>query len=121
MSGYNHLVSPRSWEKIEAIVNDVRGVLELSNEPYFPVMTVIECILDHEFEILWLEVGSRDDMGDAEGLTCPEGTFIRLRGDVSRCGRSKTLPLEPFAATGRAGACIPWNFIGRSVSPAGTG
>ena len=45
MSGYNHLVSPRSWEKIEAIVNDVRGVLELSNEPYLPVMTVIECIL----------------------------------------------------------------------------
>lgn len=82
MSGYNHLVSPRSWERIEDIVNNVRDALELSNEPYFPVMTVIECILDYELEILCLEVGSREDMSDAEGLTCPEGTFIRLREDV---------------------------------------
>ena len=84
MSGYNHLVPPQSWAAIEDLTNDVRAVLELSDVPYFPVMTVLERILDHRLEFLSLEVGSRGEMGDAEGLTCPEGTFIRLREDVYR-------------------------------------
>jgi hypothetical protein len=39
----------------------------------------------------------------------------------SRCGRSKTRPLWPFLATGRAGAFSAWSFIGRFVWPVGTG
>ena len=82
MSGYNHLVPPVSWAAIEDLTNDVRAVLELSDETYFPVMTVLERVLDHRLELLSLEVGSIVEMGDAEGLTCPHGTFIRLREDV---------------------------------------
>ena len=84
MSGNEHVVPPLSWAKIEDISDDVRAVLELNDEPRFPVMTVLEFILDHELELLHLEVGSREDMGDAEGFTCPDGTFIRLRKDVYR-------------------------------------
>lgn len=84
MSGNNHLVPPLSWAAIEGLSDDVRAVFELSDEPYFPVMTVLERVLDHKLEFLSFEVGSREEMGDAEGLTCPEGSFIRLREDVYR-------------------------------------
>ena len=84
MSGYNYLVPARSWTSIEETTVGVRAVLELGDEPRFPIMRVLEFVLDHEFEFLHLEVGSRDDMGDAEGFTCPDGSFIRLREDVYR-------------------------------------
>lgn len=84
MSGNNQLVPPLSWAAIEDLTNSVRAALKLSDEPHFPVMTVLERILDHKLELLSLEVGSRDEMGDAEGFTCPEGSFIRLRDDVYR-------------------------------------
>ena len=84
MTGYNYLVEPKSWASIEGTTEDIRSLLEVSDEPRFPIMRVLEFILDHEFEMLRLEVCSRADMGDAEGFTCPDGTFIQLREDVYR-------------------------------------
>ena len=84
MSGYNQLVLPRSWANIECTTDRIRLLFNLSDEPEFPVMILLESILDQRLEFLRLEVGSNDDMGNAEGFTCPEGSFIRLRDDVYR-------------------------------------
>lgn len=82
MSGHNFVVPPLSWEAIGECADGVRSVFDLSDKPRFPIMRVIERILDHKLKLLHLQVGFPADMGDAEGLTCPSGTFIRLREDV---------------------------------------
>ena len=45
-------------------------------------MDILERILHQRFGIVEFEVLSMKDMGDAEGYTCPNGTFICLREDV---------------------------------------
>ncbi len=86
MNGTDYMVPPLSWGRIGEITEKVRSVLGLTEEPYFPVMHVTELVLDQELDLVRLEIGSRDEMDDAEGLTCPDGKFIRLREDVYEKG-----------------------------------
>ena len=82
MSGYNYVVPALSWRDIGDTADKVRSVFGLSNKPQFPVMDVLERILDQKLKFFRLEVGSLADMGDAEGLTSQDGSFVRLREDV---------------------------------------
>lgn len=82
MNGDDYIVPPLSWDAIEDIAGNVRQVLKLQEVVRFPVMEVIERVLDQKLGLLEVQVGSRAEMGSAEGSTCPRGTFIRFRGDV---------------------------------------
>lgn len=82
MSGEDYKVAPRSWDEIARTADTLRIGLRLSSVPYFPIMDVLERVLDQMLGHIQLEVGSKADMGIAEGHTCPKGEFIELREDV---------------------------------------
>src|SRR5262245_44694104 len=78
----NFVVPPRSWDDIAAITRSVRGTFSLTQVPYFPIMELIERVLDHKLGWLSVCVGTAAEMDGAEGLTDPSGKFIKLREDV---------------------------------------
>jgi len=82
MSGQDFKVPPLSWDQIGATANNLRQRLQLQDEAYFPVMDVLERIMDHQVEGFHLLAGDRQEMGNAEGYTSPDGSFIMLREDV---------------------------------------
>lgn len=81
-AGSDFIVPPRSWAEIENLANNLRCHLGLETQPRLPVIELIELVLDRKLNLLLLEVGSREEMDGAEGLTCPNGKFIMLRSDV---------------------------------------
>ena len=83
MSGQNFIVPPRSWESIDNTADEFRALLGLSDVPYFPVVDVLEKVLDPKLDVMF-EVCSHQEMGPAEGYASPQGDFIRLREDVYR-------------------------------------
>ena len=81
MSGQNFIVPPRSWDDIDRIAQDFRSKLGLRDVPLFPVIEVLEHILDFKLGVNFF-VRSKREMGAAEGGTDPNGKFIILREDV---------------------------------------
>jgi hypothetical protein len=86
MSGHVLEVPALSRASIRQTAELVRRLaqehLGVENEPYFPVMDVLEpllLVLDPEFE---LQVVERSKMGEEHGLTIPGQHLIRLREDV---------------------------------------
>jgi Zn-dependent peptidase ImmA (M78 family) len=82
MTGGSFIVPARSWDSIEARTVEWRKALRLENLAKFPIMEVLEKILDNKLDMLRLEVGSMSEMQGAEGHTDPNGEFIELRIDV---------------------------------------
>lgn len=78
----NYVVPPRSWSDIADLTTAVRERFGLAEVPRFPIMELIERVLDHQLNWLHLRVGMPDEMGGAEGLTHPAGDHITLREDV---------------------------------------
>ncbi|WP_170349673.1 ImmA/IrrE family metallo-endopeptidase [Ruegeria atlantica] len=82
---YDYRVSPLKWTQVDGVADRLRELLHLTDIPYFPVVEVLENVLplvvgdEADFSF---QVGTVDEMGNAEGLTCPEGSFIRIREDV---------------------------------------
>ncbi|MFV1602323.1 MULTISPECIES: ImmA/IrrE family metallo-endopeptidase [unclassified Phaeobacter] len=76
------IVPPRRWAEIGGIADNLRHSLGLLEEPSVPVIEIIEQVLDQRLDLVRFEVGSREEMGSAEGYTCPNGDFIMLREDV---------------------------------------
>jgi Zn-dependent peptidase ImmA (M78 family) len=76
------IVPPRRWAEIGGIADNLRHKLGLAEEPRVPVIEIIERVLDHRLGLVRFEVGSKQEMGRAEGYTCPNGDFIMLREDV---------------------------------------
>ncbi len=74
--------SPISWDKLAEHAVQLRKALNVENEPYFKVIHAIEVIMCNKLELIDFEVDDRATMGQAEGYTCPNGKFIRLREDV---------------------------------------
>jgi Zn-dependent peptidase ImmA (M78 family) len=54
----------------------------LPDQPYFPVIDVIEKVLDRLVEGFDFLVGSEEEMEGAEGFTAPDGSFIMLHERV---------------------------------------
>jgi len=81
---YDYIVPPLRWKQIEILTNHLRDLLGFNDEPWFPVVDVIEKIMDVKLEMVRFEVGTKEEMQGAEGLTCPEGEFIQWREDVYR-------------------------------------
>ncbi|WP_370199390.1 ImmA/IrrE family metallo-endopeptidase [Roseibium sp.] len=74
-------VPAKSWSEIGVVADKVRTSLGLEATPRFPIIEVIEMLSDR-LELVQFEVWTKAEMGDAEGYTCPQGDFIRLREDV---------------------------------------
>lgn len=54
---------------VRGVADGLRSVLSLSNDPLFPVMTVLEEVLDNRLNVIRLEVWDDCDLHGAEGLT----------------------------------------------------
>lgn len=97
MSGQNFIVPARSWDSIEQLAQDWRAAFGLAENPYTPIMTMMEKVLDNKlncFTLLSMEIA---EMGPAEGYTDPDGTFIMLREDVYE-GAWNNGPRDRFTA-----------------------
>ena len=83
MNSADYRVAPMSWNDVDQTADRIRETLRLTDTCFFPIVDVIEKVLPQlTGEDFAFEVGSQEEMGSAEGLTCPEGKFIRLREDV---------------------------------------
>lgn len=78
----DYIVPPRSWDGIRSEVTSIRDRFGLSGHAFFPVIDLIEKVLDHRLNLVCFEIGTYEEMSGAEGLTCPNGDFIQLREDV---------------------------------------
>ena len=82
MSDIVYRVPARSWDEIEDTADLYRRAFGLDHYPKLRIIEFMEKALDHQLEMFRLEVGEYSTMGNAEGLACPRGSFIRLREDV---------------------------------------
>ena len=82
MSEQDFRAPPLSWAKIRERAGALRIRLNLVDEPYFPVMDVLEHVLPRIMPSFGLEVCEENEMEGAEGLTDPDGEFIRLAESV---------------------------------------
>lgn len=81
MTGPDYEVPPMGWDKIAVITSNLKRQLNLQHKPYFPIMEVLEFVLDRN-EIVGLDVRDAHEMQGAEGYTSPDGELIILREDV---------------------------------------
>jgi len=80
--GSDFIVPPRRWAEIGGIADNLRRQLGQADTPRVPVIEIIERVLDQRLGLVHFQVGSHEEMGRAEGYTCPKGEFIMLREDV---------------------------------------
>jgi Zn-dependent peptidase ImmA (M78 family) len=78
----DYLVPALNWGQIDGYANKLRHYLKMSEQPYLDVVRVVEQVVCGVLEFSEFQVATPEEMGKAEGLTCPQGTFIRFRLDV---------------------------------------
>jgi Zn-dependent peptidase ImmA (M78 family) len=81
----DHRVQPMSWPSVDAVADKVREYFRYQADPNFPILDVLEKALPQlpTDEVGFsFQVGTKGEMGSAEGFTCPHGSFIRIREDV---------------------------------------
>lgn len=101
MSGFEYRVPPHSWDVIDAQAYLLRDHIGFADEPYLPIMALMELGMSDRWEWFILEVGARHEM-QVEGETCPLGTRIRLREDVYE-GAWDGSPRDRFTASHELG------------------
>ena len=69
MSGIVYRVPSLRISDIRDKANQLREMLGLSGEPQFPIMDVLELILDNKLDVLRLEIWEDKHLQGAEGLT----------------------------------------------------
>lgn len=69
MSGSVYRVPPMSTLAVQQKAEAFREALALADEPLFPIMNVLEHVLDHRLELIRLEVWDDADLHGAEGLS----------------------------------------------------
>lgn len=69
---------PVSWNRIAEMTDAFRQQLNLGDTKYFPIMEVLEEILDLRLGLVRIEVEDDRLMGNVEGFTDPSGEFIRF-------------------------------------------
>lgn len=75
---------PASWAKVDAVADQLRSSLHMQKVYRLPVVAIVEEILYEQLDLFEFQVRDQSEMGTAEGLTCPNGTFVRFREDVYR-------------------------------------
>jgi Zn-dependent peptidase ImmA (M78 family) len=73
---------PVSWSRIAEMTEAFRRQLGLGDVKFFPIMEVLEEIIDLRLGLVQIEVEEDHVMGDMEGFTDPAGEFIRFSQTV---------------------------------------
>lgn len=74
------VVRPLSIVDIRKKASIVRGVFD--DEKYFPIVEFLENIMPKIFKDFYIEVNSKEEMGNCHGLACPTENCIKIREDV---------------------------------------
>jgi Zn-dependent peptidase ImmA (M78 family) len=75
---------PMSWANIASMTDYLRRQLGLPDVRYFPVIEILEGVIDQKLELVRVEIEDSEVMGDMEGFTHPSGEFIRFTEKVYR-------------------------------------
>lgn len=78
----DYLVPPLKWNYIDHKATQLRSLLKMAEQPYLDIVRMVENVICNAMEVSEFQICTRMEMGPAEGLTCPQGTFIRFREDV---------------------------------------
>jgi Zn-dependent peptidase ImmA (M78 family) len=73
---------PISWNRIAELTDSLRYQLGMGETKYFPIMEVLEQVLDLKLGLVRIDVEEDLRMGDIEGFTDPSGEFIRFSQSV---------------------------------------
>ena len=73
---------PVSWNRIAGMTDAFRRQLNLEDTKFFPIMEVLEEILDLRLGLVRIEVEDDRVMGNVEAFTDPAGEFIRFSQTV---------------------------------------
>ena len=76
MSELLYRASPISWNRVASMTDSLRQQLELENQKFFPIIEVLELVLDQQLGIVRIDVEDNEIMRDMEGFTDPAGEFI---------------------------------------------
>lgn len=82
MSGTSFMVPPLSWDSIRGKTDQVRHILDMDDVLKFPVIEIIEHVLQAQVPNFSLVIGTDATMKRAEGYTSPDGSFIMLNERV---------------------------------------
>lgn len=87
-------VEGRSWSSIAQKTMRLRQAIGLGDEANFPIASVLEDLLPVIRPGFFVDVRTKKEMGNREGLCCPQGTFIAFREDIydgliSGCPRAR--------------------------------
>jgi hypothetical protein len=81
MTGACIEVPPLKRREIRKVAQDLRDSLCI-DQPFFPIMEVLEFALPNIFPDFALVIETSEDMGQNHGLTYPDKGVIKLRDDV---------------------------------------
>lgn len=98
MAPNDFVVPPLSWKTIEAMSNSFLQDFGLADTPYFPVMQLLENVLDSKLGLVTLQVSDEIEMRGSLGHTDPNGQFIELLESVYN-GAWNNNPRDRFTAT----------------------
>jgi len=76
------IAKPTSRAKIRLLTNELREIVDMSSEKYFPVVEFLEWGLPQFDPKFTLEIVTPSSMNNEYGVTYPEKKLIRLREDV---------------------------------------
>lgn len=88
MSGNDYIVPPLSWAHIGKIAAEYLDLLDLREEPFIPIIDIMEKVMSDRLKWFSFEVDEVEDMHNAYGFTYPDGSRIVLRRDAydAACG-----------------------------------
>lgn len=73
---------PLSRQQIRGIADNIRKWENAENELYFDIVHFMDVTLPRIAPEFSMEVVSREELGDAQGLTYPDSGIIKIREDV---------------------------------------
>jgi Zn-dependent peptidase ImmA (M78 family) len=76
--------APMSWTRIAALTGDLRQALGLVDVKKFPIIEILERVIDQKLDLVRVEVEDEAVMGDMEAFADPAGQFIRFSERVYR-------------------------------------
>jgi Zn-dependent peptidase ImmA (M78 family) len=74
--------NPLSRANIRDMTLLLRKEIKLENQRYFPVVEFLELVLPKLMPDFTFLIGTKQEMGNRHGLSCPQEKYIKIREDV---------------------------------------
>lgn len=78
----NPVAVPLSRMDIRRFAYSIRCSIKLADEPYFPIIPVLEFVIPKLYPGCTIEICSEEELGKFHGLTTPADNTIKIREDV---------------------------------------